>query len=94
MLHPDFRWKTHSTPWGMERWLYVGDVAVGHVDQLLGTCYYSYRSNLDAGAWISARTESMPDGMATVERWASAHAHQLRQLGVGLDTVGKAERLA
>ena len=94
MLHPDFRWKSHTTPWGSERWLYVGDVAVGHVDQLLGTCYYSYRSNVDAGAWISVRAESMAGGVATVERWASAHARELRLLGIKVDAAGRGERFA
>lgn len=81
MLHPDFRWKSHTTPWGTERWLYVGDLAVGVVDELQGTCYLSYRSNLESGSWISARTETLAGGVATVERWASAHARELRLLG-------------
>lgn len=88
MLHPDFRWKSHTTPWGTERWLYVGEVPVGHVDELQGTCYLSYRSNHDADTWISARTDSLAGGVATVERWASAHVRELRLLGLKVDAKG------
>ena len=72
MLPPDFHWRAQTSSWGSERALYVRGKRVGVVSDVGDTCFVSHRSTL--------RAPSAQTGIATVERWANAHARPLRLL--------------